>query len=225
MPDFTKRSFEKELLDAENIPFRDIEITLNELHFVNTWLGGYNATRYGLKKLLSGHKGKIKIADVGCGGGHHLIEIAKWCRARNLEVELVGIDMKAECIQYAMEKTKAYDNIRYITSDYRLVDEQFDVINSCLFTHHLNDDQLSGYIAWSRKNSTIGVVVNDLHRHFLAYYSIKYLTKWFSHSHLVKNDACLSVLRSFKAKEWKRFDPQSEVHWNWAFRYTTLLRK
>ena len=45
MPDFTKRSFEKELLDAENIPFRDIEITLNELHFVNTWLGGYNATR------------------------------------------------------------------------------------------------------------------------------------------------------------------------------------
>lgn len=225
MPDFSTRSFEKELLDQEDIPFEDIAVTLNELHFINSWLGGYNATRYGLRNLLSNKEKKVKIADVGCGGGHNLIEIYKWCKRRGIEVDLVGIDLKAECTTYAAEKTKAFPNIRYITSDYRLVKEDFDIIHSCLFTHHLDDGQLSEYLTWTQKQSRIGVIINDLHRNFLAYYSIKWLTALFSNSYLVKNDACLSVLRSFRANEWKRYANGCKVHWNWAFRYTTVIKK
>ena len=182
MPDFSTRSFEKELLDKEDIPFIDIAVTLNELHFVNTWLGGYNATRYGLRRLLKVKPEKIKIADVGCGGGHNLMEIHKWCKKREIEVELVGIDMKVECTKYAAEKTKHFPEIRYITSDYRLVEEEFDIIHSCLFTHHLDDRQLADYLKWADSKSRIGVIVNDLHRNFIAYYAIKWLTALFSNS-------------------------------------------
>lgn len=227
---FKVRSYEKELLDEDNIPFEDIEVTLNELHFVNTYLGGYNTTRLGLRKLLDKENRTIRIADVGCGGGHNMIEIAKWCERRNIKVELTGIDMKSSCIDYAKEKTKGYSNMNFITSDYALVDQEFDVIHSCLFTHHLNDEQLHHYLSWSKKRSKIGVIVNDLHRNILAYYSIKWLTALFSNSYLVKNDACLSVLRSFKAKEWEPFAKRAgfegcRVVWNWAFRYTTICRK
>lgn len=224
MPDFSIRSFQKELLDQEDIPFADIAVTLDELHFINRWLGGYNATRLGLKKLIKNKAKTLKIADVGCGGGHNLIEIHKWCLKHGITAELVGIDMKAECIAYAKEKTSHLSNIRYLTSDYRLVDEQFDIIHSCLFTHHLDDDQLSNYLDWSTQNSALGVIINDLHRHVLAYYSIKWLTAIFSRSYLVKNDACLSVLRSFKGKEWNKHHPDAKVLWNWAFRYTTIIQ-
>ncbi|WP_235298979.1 methyltransferase domain-containing protein [Portibacter marinus] len=223
MPDFSTRSYEKELLDQENIPFADIAVTLDELHFINTYLGGYNATRYGLNKLIKGQK-KLKIADIGCGGGHHLIQIDQWCTANQISCDLVGIDMKKECTDYAAEQTADLPNVRYITSDYRLVDEEFDLINSCLFTHHLNEKELDEYIIWARNHSRVGVIINDLHRHPLAYHAIRILTQLFSRSYLVKNDASLSVLRSFKAKEWKKRVPGCEVHWNWAFRYTTIIR-
>lgn len=221
---FTNRSYEKELLDEDNIPFEDIAVTLDELHFINTYLGGYKATKKGLRKLYNGEK-KLKIADVGCGGGHNLMMIGQWCQTKGIKAELVGIDLKKECTEYAKQKTSDFANIRYITSDYRLVEEDFDIVHSCLFTHHLDDQQLDEYLAWASKSSRVGVIINDLHRHPLAYYSIKYLTRLFSNSYLVKNDACLSVLRSFKAEEWKSHAPSSEVYWNWAFRYTTILAK
>jgi cyclopropane fatty-acyl-phospholipid synthase-like methyltransferase len=225
MPDFSKRSFEKELLDNEEIPFEDIAVTLDELHFINTWLGGYNATRYGLKQVLMEKPKRVRIVDVGCGGGHNLVEINKWCQKAGIEADLVGIDLKSECTQYAANNTANYPNITYITSDYRDVKEDFDIIHSCLFTHHLNDEQLKEYLGWARKFSRRGIIINDLHRNYLAYYSIKWLTKFFSNSYLVKNDACLSVLRSFKVKDWKKFLPEAKNHWNWAFRYTTYLKK
>jgi hypothetical protein len=70
----------------------------------------------------------------------------------------------------------------------------------------------------------MGFFVNDLHRHPFAYYSIKWLTKFFSKSYLVKNDAPLSVLRGFKRKELEVLSHQSSVekisiNWKWAFRW------
>ena len=65
---------------------------------------------------------------------------------------------------------------------------------------------------------------NDLHRHVVAYNFIKYATKFFSRSYLVKNDAPLSVLRGFRKKEWQGIFERAgisdyAIQWKWAFRY------
>src|ERR1700761_9601521 len=49
---FAKRSDEKELLDRDDIPFADIEKNMQELDFINTWLGGHSVSLNGLKRLL-----------------------------------------------------------------------------------------------------------------------------------------------------------------------------
>jgi hypothetical protein len=77
---------------------------------------------------------------------------------------------------------------------------------------------------WLRNNSRMGFFINDLHRHWLAYYLIKHITKWFSRSYLVKNDAALSVARSFRKQEWKEIFSRSGleapgIEWKWAFRW------
>jgi len=71
--------------------------------------------------------------------------------------------------------------------------------------------------------------MNDLHRHWLAWYLIKYITKFFSKSYLVKNDAALSVARSFKKTDWDFLFKQAginnySVNWKWAFRYLVTVR-
>jgi hypothetical protein len=75
-----------------------------------------------------------------------------------------------------------------------------------------------------QQNSQLGFFINDLHRHWMAYYSIKLLTRLFSKSYLVKNDAPLSVHRGFKKKEWNAIFTEAGIRnfsckWRWAFRW------
>ena len=76
----------------------------------------------------------------------------------------------------------------------------------------------------------IGVVINDLHRHPLAYYGISILSTLFSKSYLVKHDAKLSVLKGFKKAEWIYFLKTKhfknyEIEWIWAFRHLITIQK
>jgi len=72
------------------------------------------------------------------------------------------------------------------------------------------------------------IIVNDIHRHPLAYYSIKWLTSLFSKSSMVKFDAPLSVLRAFKRNELKSILKKAgvenyQLRWRWAFRWQLII--
>jgi hypothetical protein len=95
-----------------------------------------------------------------------------------------------------------------------------------LFCHHLKDRELVELFEYM-KAAPIGFVINDLHRHWLAYYSIKFLTRILNGSVLVKNDAPISVLRGFKKVELVRLLEEAgvknfEIKWKWAFRFMVL---
>lgn len=225
MIDLTHRSNQKELMDRDDIPFSDMAITLRELDIINTRLGGHSITIKGVKKL-SGDAKSIHICEIGCGGGDNLRAIQKHFAPKGISVRFTGIDMNKECISFAGQQNADLP-CQWICSDYARVEfgeEKPDIIFSSLFCHHLSDDQLVHMLQWSVRNSRLGFFINDLHRHWLAYYLIRYLTKFFSRSYLVKNDACISVSRGFRKADWKRlFEtasvPDFEIKWKWAFRW------
>lgn len=230
--DFSTRSYEKELLDSDNLAIADLHQNLKELEFINKYLGGHKITLKGLR-ALAGTKKEISVCEVGCGGGDNLKAINKWCFDNGIKTELTGIDINKDCIEYARENCNKIKKIKFITSDYKAVQYEFkkpDIIFSSLFCHHLNHDQLIELLNWSIQNSTIGFFVNDLDRNPLAYYSIKLLTKLFSRSYLVKNDAPLSVKRSFKKNDWisvlmKAGINKYSIQWEWAFRWLLIVKK
>jgi hypothetical protein len=80
---------------------------------------------------------------------------------------------------------------------------------------------------YKQQHANLGFFINDLHRHPLAYYSIRFLTALFSKSYLVKNDAGLSVKRGFSKTELlhlvKPFT-NFEVKWMWAFRWLVIVK-
>ena len=228
---FTHRSYDKELLDRDDIPFADIRQNMRELDIINSRLGGHGITIEGFKSLLQ-HKTTITIAEIGCGGGDNLLAIARWCGKRNITVKPVGIDINPDCIRVA-GATLAATGARLIVSDYRRVDfetEKPDIIFSSLFCHHFTEEELNDMLRWMNKNAALGFFINDLHRHPLAYYSIKWLTALFSKSYLVKNDAPLSVRRGFVRKEWAALLRQAginnaRIQWRWAFRWLVVVKQ
>ena len=225
---FSARSYEKELLDRDDIPFADIQQNMRELDIINTWLGGHAITIKGFQRLLQNRQ-SVSVCEIGCGGGDNLVAIQRWCGKRNITVTLTGIDINLDCIQVA-RSTLASNGARLLVSDYQLVEfeaEMPDIIFSSLFCHHFTDEQLVSMLQWMRKNAGLGFFINDLHRHWLAYYSIKWLTTLFSRSYLVKNDAPLSVKRGFIKEEWIRLLRQAGIdhnslQWQWAFRWLVV---
>ncbi|MDE3252681.1 MAG: methyltransferase domain-containing protein [Bacteroidota bacterium] len=227
---FEQRSYTKELLDADDIPFADIRQNMLELNTINTWLGGHSITRKGFKKLASGKK-EIIVCEIGCGGGDNLAAIVRWSQSNNILITCIGIDWKESCIEVARENPLFTAKDQWIVSDYAAVsfDRKPDIIFSSLFCHHFTEEQLLFQLAWMRDNSLLGFFINDLHRHWLAHDSIALLTSWFSSSYLVKHDAPLSVARGFVKKEWQQLCWKAGIRnpaisWQWAFRHLIIYQ-
>lgn len=224
-----RRSYSPELLDADDIPFEDIALNMRELNTINSLLGGHAITLRGFKTLLAGSK-HVHVAEIGCGGGDNLAAIARWCAKTGVELHCTGIDLKPECIEVAAANHALPGDSEWIASDYRAVKfaTKPDIIFSSLFCHHFTDEELVGQLRWMSYNCTRGFFINDLHRHNLARLSIKWLTRLFSSSYLVKNDAPLSVARGFRKAEWQallqKAGIRANVKWQWAFRHLIVYR-
>jgi 2-polyprenyl-3-methyl-5-hydroxy-6-metoxy-1,4-benzoquinol methylase len=225
---FRHRSYQAELLDRPDIPFEDIQRNMQELNFINTWLGGHAITISGVAALLKTNK-EVTICEIGCGGGDNLAAIKKWCDKKSIPVTFIGIDINPHCIEVAAKRLLS--NIQLIAADYKEVELETppDIIFSSLFCHHFSDREMVKQLQWMKTNARLGFFINDLHRHKAAYYSIKVLTTLFSGSYLVKHDAPLSVARSFTKEEWYQFFSIAgiadfSIQWKWAFRWLIISK-
>ncbi|RYF87712.1 MAG: methyltransferase domain-containing protein [Chitinophagaceae bacterium] len=230
--DLKNRSPKKELLDADNIPFEHIRQNMRELDRINHLLGGHRITLKGLGHFLKDGNQSLSICEVGCGGGDNLRAIYNYCQKKKIPTQLIGIDMKPECIEYARQQHVQLP-VQWICSDYKEVvfeQKKPDIVFSSLFCHHFNNKALVAMLGWMQQNSQRGFFINDLHRHAAAYYSIAFITGLFSRSYLVKHDAPLSVARGFRKKEWDAIFAEAGIrqyhlNWMWAFRHLIVYKK
>ena len=202
---------------------------MQELEVINTLLGGHRITINGFKKCV-GDKTSLSVCEIGCGGGDNLKAIFRYASKRGILVNMIGIDLKQECIDYAKENCREIVNAQWICADYKQAQlpSDPDIIFSSLFCHHFSDEGLAEIFEWMNQHAKSGFFINDLQRHPLAFYSIKFLTSIFSRSYLVKNDAPLSVRRGFHQSELRKQVNTAlqkdnswkyEIHWQWAFRW------
>lgn len=231
MSRFATRSYQKEMMDDLQCDGLELKQTLWELKIINRLLGGNHVTTDGIKKLMkTTAQKKVTIADIGCGGGDMIRVMANWAKKNNVNCHFIGIDANPNIIQMASENLKDIKNVSFQTAnvfDLEFQEETVDIITCTLFTHHFTDEELIIMLKSFRKNTRLGLIINDLHRHPVAYYSIRIISRLFSKSAMVKNDGPLSVQRSFRKEEIKDIVGKSgwkdcKISWNWAFRWQVL---
>lgn len=227
--DLSRRSYETEIMDDLSSQGAIITQTLRELEFINKWLGGNAVTLGALNKIRArlGNGSPVTIADLGCGGGDMLRIVNSWAVRNGIRVNLVGIDANPNIVEYARKNLSDLPNVTFLHADVfsaEFAQMRFDVVIGTLFFHHFTQQQLIQFFAQVRKQVRVALIINDIHRHFLAYYSIKILTKLFSKSPMVVHDAPLSVERAFSREELRSALVKSGfeefvIAWKWAFRW------
>ena len=225
-----QRSHEIEIMDDLEISGEVVDQTLRELNTINRLLGGNQISIATFKKMVADHS-KVTLADLGCGGGDIMMAMAAWARKKSLDASFIGIDANPNIVAYADKNSSEYPEIEFqsiniLGKDFQSM--EVDIIHCCLFTHHFTDEDLINLFRQFKKQSKIGVIINDLHRHPLAYWSIKVLTYLFSKSSMVRNDAAVSVARGFKRKELINILNRAEIEeykltWKWAFRWKLVF--
>lgn len=228
-----KRTDKEELMDDFSIGGDLLRDTLDKLENINRWLGGNAMTVKSLKKVLKNHpkEQELTIADIGCGHGDILRDVAKFGRKNGYKMKLIGIDANSTAIAYAKKLSTEFSELSFITEDIfskEFKERTFDVVLATLFLHHFKEDPLVSFLENTLKQTKIAIVVNDLHRHTLAYYLFMLLSIFIKNKMIIE-DGLTSVLRGFKRKDLvkisQRIQVKSQISWKWAFRFQWIIQK
>lgn len=232
--DFTHRSNAAEIMDDLSCSGEVLNRTLKELDVINKWLGGNTVTTDGIEWLLKDHQNTrhLTIADLGCGSGQMLKLLTQWGEKNKLQLSITGFDANKNIIAYAKQHLNGLTNVELTVLDIFSAEFKtfkFDIVTGTLFFHHIPSEELIELLRRLKNQVRIGIVINDIHRHWIAFHSIRLLTKLFSKSDMVKYDAPLSVLRAFSKKELINMLTEAgitdfTIKWRWAFRWQVTIK-
>ncbi|MFK7783086.1 methyltransferase domain-containing protein [Psychroserpens sp.] len=226
------RSDEDEIMDDLDYNGPILHDALDKLAKINRWLGGNIVTINGLKKAIKNYPKSevITIIDLGCGGGDILREVSRFGEKHNYKFHLIGIDANQHTVDYANTLSEAYENIEFKAIDIfseAFNELKYDLVLTTLFLHHFKEQALISFLKPVLEQASLGIVVNDLHRHKLAYYLFKLLSTTIKNRTIVE-DGLTSVLRGFKRKELVEISEQInanyQIQWKWAFRFQWILK-
>ncbi len=217
-------------MDDLSLQGPELERTLYEIEVVNRFLGGYGPSIAGVRRLRPAGATELTVLDVGCGSGDIPRRLAQWGRKNGCRIRVTGIDLAETTIAMARRESVGEEDVEFeLTNLFDLPDEpRFDIVHAAATLHHFVGAEAPRALGKMYRLSRYGVVVNDFHRHRLAWLGIRILTALLSRSRLVRNDGPLSVLRSFHRAELEQMCrneglPVPTISWRPMFRWLLVV--
>ncbi|HYA27272.1 MAG TPA: methyltransferase domain-containing protein [Acidobacteriota bacterium] len=225
-----KRSNESEMMDAPDQPVALLIDDLRNLRIINAYLGNYRNVLRGLKRLVGVQK-KFSLLDVGTGSADIPATIARWARRQRIGAHISGLEPNSVSLGQAAEQTREFPEISLLRADGMTLPFQphsFDFVLASQLLHHYSEENIVGFLRSWAQVARQGIIVSDLIRHPLAYYSIHLLTRLFTRNVMTRTDGPLSVRRGLTMAEWRQLFRQAgvgscEVHWAFPFRVLALI--
>lgn len=170
---------------------------------------------------------RLRVLDVASGAGD--VALRLWGRARRcgIELEITGLDVAPRAVEFARRRAER----RGTPIVYRQCDvlesplpEDYDVVTTSLFLHHLKEDEARRLLANMAGATRHLVLVNDLRRSrrglLLAYLASRLL----STSSVVRVDAPRSARAAYSLDEARQLAieaglAEAAIHRRWPCRY------
>jgi 2-polyprenyl-3-methyl-5-hydroxy-6-metoxy-1,4-benzoquinol methylase len=211
MTSLSVRSRQEEQMDDPGLDPETYAAVLADLARVNRLTMTHRPTIGFIRRALAGRT-RFRLLDVGFGQGDMLRAVARWAQRKGVAAELVGIDLNPRSEAAAKPVTPPGLPIAYRTGDYAdCAGEGWDFVISSSVTHHMSDEQIHAFLRFMEAEAAMGWYVNDVRRHWFAYYGFPLLAGIMFWHRMVREDGRLSIARSFRADEWWRLILESGV--------------
>jgi SAM-dependent methyltransferase len=230
-PDLTERAAALELMDDLTIGGDELAEALRQLRVINTMLGSAWLTLEGVLRLwrAAGRPTQLTILDVGSGSGDINRLLLAWADRQGVHMRITLVDIHPETCAAAGAYYRDEPRIQVVCSDLmQLAIRAADIVTTALFTHHFTSEQLPAVYRALARAARIGVVVNDLHRHPIAWAGIWLATRLLSRNRMIRHDAPLSVRRGFRRADLESLRERPDLsglayRWRPFFRYLIML--
>ncbi len=229
--DLTRRSEEPELMDDFSISGPLLTDTLHQLRWINRLLGAGWPTVEGVERLWrwAGQPARLSLLDIGAGSGDGSRLLLWWAAWRRVDLHITLIDIHPQTCAAAAAYHRNQPRVHVQQGDvFALAPGSGDIVTASLFMHHFPAAQLPDVVRAMRRAARIGVVINDLHRHTVAWASIWFLTRLFRCSRMIQYDAPLSVRRGFRSADFEQLRALPDLAmlryaWRPLFRYLVIV--
>jgi ubiquinone/menaquinone biosynthesis C-methylase UbiE len=203
------QSAELEWMDAPGHPRALVDDNLDDLRRVNWLLGGRRLTLTSLVGLAERVPScePLLVLDVATGAADIPRAIARWGERAGRRVLVVATDFSEVVLVSGRDHEAAPPSVVFCVADATALpfrDGAFHVVASSLALHHLSPQQAACAFREQRRCATVGVIVNDVVRSWLALGGAYLATRLGSTNCLTHHDGPLSVRRAFTVEEIRR---------------------
>ncbi|GGA40153.1 methyltransferase domain-containing protein [Paenibacillus physcomitrellae] len=230
---FRRRAVELEVMDDFSDGGPELREALGQIRQLNRIFGAAGPTLYGVKKLWreAGAPRRLTVLDIGAGSGDVNKALLRWADEEELEVSITLSDITEEACAEARLFYLGEPRVCVQRSDlFDLRPSSADIVTGTQFVHHFPGDELPNVVGHMLKASRIGVVINDLHRHWMPWTAVWLMVRLISANRFVKTDAPLSVAKGFRAGDWRKLQrtpglEHLQFSWRPLFRYVAVINK
>jgi 2-polyprenyl-3-methyl-5-hydroxy-6-metoxy-1,4-benzoquinol methylase len=228
-----QRARRAEWLDDPLVPPGALHTTLRAVGRINRVTSGLQTSLAGVRRLLTNaddavgtRQTPLRIMDVGTGDGAFLDAVDRWSRRTDTCVELLGVELRDPVVSRLRRKFGNHPHICVERVNVFDLDasREFHILHASLVLHHFAPEDVARALTRMAQLSRLGVVVNDLQRHWAAYLGSHLLTRALTRDTMARRDGPLSVLRGFTRDELLDVSRRSpldniELTWRWPFRW------
>ncbi|WEK55922.1 MAG: methyltransferase domain-containing protein [Candidatus Cohnella colombiensis] len=206
---------------------------LRQLRTLNRIFGASGPVLYGVKRLWkqSGTPGSLSILDVGSGSGDINRHLLKWADKQGVQLKVTLVDVTDEARAEAESLFRDDPRVEFVKQDlFFLGNLQVDVVTASQFIHHFPPERLPSIIMQMLTHSRIGVVINDINRHWIAWIAVWMTTRLMSRNRYIRHDGPLSVAKGFRRADFHKISNKLGItnmicSWRPLFRYAVMFPK
>jgi len=175
---------------------------LRHLRTLNRYFGSYRLIRHFLRRWI-GRGDKLRILDLATGSGDIPRLVVEFAREAGAEVEIDAVDFQASTIEIAQQLSFGFPEVRYHCADIHDFGDEYsyDIVLFSLALHHFSSNQAVAMLRRCQALSRGKILVADLCRSWFAKLGVDLLTAMVFREAMTRNDARVSVRRSFSYQE------------------------
>lgn len=222
-----ERVASRELLDSDAGSPAEIAASLSDLRKINRRFGGVSVTESLIAQVIreTGNQ-SLTMLEVAAGRGDVVKVVAEKLGRQGVRISATLLDRSAVHLSHTSKQMSA---VAADALSLPFADSTFDIVSSCLFTHHLSEAELVKFMNEGLRVAKNAVIVNDILRNRL-HLALTYLGFPLYSSRLTRNDAPASVRQAYTAGEMTKTLRQTraarvEIRRHYLFRIGAIAWK